>query len=110
MIFITQGRYTGEAMTGMVAKPEDRSKALAKLVKAAGGKLIGHYLTFGEYDFLSIVEAPDEKTAASAVIAAAAGGGVTGLRTTVAMNWTDAKNSFAGAKELVGSFKAAGDK
>ena len=55
-IYITQGHYTREAISGMVAAPEDRSKALKKLVEAAGGKLIAWYLTFGEYDFIAISE------------------------------------------------------
>ena len=50
--YITQGRYSREAIQGMIKSPEDRSKAVAKLIKAAGGKLVSYYVTFGEYDFL----------------------------------------------------------
>ena len=39
-IYITQGHYTRDAISGMIAAPEDRSKALKKLVDAAGGKLL----------------------------------------------------------------------
>ena len=56
--FITQGRYTREAIKGMIVKPEDRFEALSKHAARAGGRVIGYYLTFGEYDFLSIIEAP----------------------------------------------------
>ena len=59
-IYITQGHYTRDAISGMIAAPEDRSKALKKLVDAAGGKLLSWYLTFGEYDFVAISEFPDE--------------------------------------------------
>jgi len=38
----------------MIKSPEDRSKAVAKLIKAAGGKLVSYYVTFGEYDFLLV--------------------------------------------------------
>jgi len=108
MIFITQGKYTGAALAGMVAKPEDRSKAVAKLAKAVGGKLIASYLTFGEYDFLVVMDIPDEKAAAAAVIAAASGGGISDIKTTVAMSMADAKGCFAGAGDLAASFKSAG--
>ena len=39
-IYIFQGRYTREALEGMVARPEDRTEASAKLLEAAGGKLL----------------------------------------------------------------------
>jgi uncharacterized protein with GYD domain len=58
--YIVQGRYSPEAIKGMMAKPEDRAAAVAKLFEAAGGKLISYYLTFGEYDFLCVAEADSE--------------------------------------------------
>ena len=69
-IFITQGRYTQSAITGMIASPEDRAEAVKKIVTAAGGKLRSYYMTFGEYDFLTIAEAPNE-TAMLAALAVA---------------------------------------
>jgi GYD domain len=54
-IFISQGRYSQEAMRGMVKTPEDRTEAVSKLIEAAGGKLLALYVTFGEYDWLLIV-------------------------------------------------------
>ena len=38
-------------------------------MEKAGAKLLAHYFTFGEYDFLSIAEAPNEEVMASALIA-----------------------------------------
>jgi len=108
-IYITQGRYTREAIRGMVAKPEDRAEAVAGLVKAAGGKLINYYVTFGEYDFLVIMENGKSLTDIMSVLfAAAATGGVTDLRTTVAMTSVEAKGAFAAAADLAPGFKSAG--
>ena len=107
-IFITQGRYTRDAIKGMIVKPEDRADAVSRLLAKAGGRLIGHYLTFGEYDFLLIAEAPSETQMAAGLLAAAAGGGVTDLRTTVALTSLDAKGVFAAAGDLTASFKSAG--
>ncbi len=47
-IFITQGRYTHEAIRGMINKAEDRSVAVSALAKAVGGKLVDYYVTFGD--------------------------------------------------------------
>jgi uncharacterized protein with GYD domain len=107
-IYITQGRYTREAIKGMIVKPEDRADAVARLLSKAGGRLIGYYLTFGEYDFMAIAEAPSETQMAAVLITAASGGGVTGLRTTLAITSVEAKGVFAAASDLAPGFRSAG--
>lgn len=107
-IFITQGRYTREAIKGMVVSPEDRSDAVSRLLAKVGGKLIGYYVTFGEYDFLIIAQAPGETQMAAAILAAASGGGVTGLKTTLALTSYEAKGAFAAASDLTAGFRSAG--
>jgi uncharacterized protein with GYD domain len=81
-IYISRGRFTSDAVKGMLAKPENREEAVAKLFKSVGGRLIGWYLTFGRHDWLVIGEFPDEKAATSAILAAAAGGSLSEIETT----------------------------
>jgi uncharacterized protein with GYD domain len=107
-IYITQGRYTREAIKGMIVKPEDRADAVSRLLSKSGGRLIGYYLTFGEYDFLTIAEAPSETQMAAALLAAAGSGGVTGLKTTVALTSVEAKGVFAAASDLLPSYRTPG--
>jgi uncharacterized protein with GYD domain len=107
-IYITQGRYTRDAIKGMIVKPEDRADAIGRLLSKIGGRLLGYYLTFGEYDFLAIAEAPNDVQMAAALLAAGSGGGVTDLRTTVAMTSVEAKGAFAAASDLSHGFKSAG--
>lgn len=107
-IYITQGRYTRDAIKGMIVKPEDRADATARLLSKIGGRLMGYYLTFGEYDFLAIAEAPNDVQMAAALLAAGSGGGVTNLRTTVAITSVEAKGAFAAASDLAPGFKSAG--
>ena len=107
-IYITQGRYTREAVKGMIIKPEDRADAVSRLLSKAGGRLLGYYLAFGEYDFLCIAEVPRDNQAAAVLLAAASSGGVTDLRTTVAMTSVEAKGAFAAASDLAPGFKSAG--
>ena len=107
-IFITQGRYTREAIKGLIVRPEDRAEAVSRLLSKAGGRLIGLYLTFGEYDFLLIAEAPSETQMAAALLVAAGGGGVSDLRTTLAMTSVEAKGAFAAASDLVRTYNGPG--
>ena len=107
-IYITQGRYTADAVEGMAANPENREKSVAELMAKAGCKLHALYFTFGDYDFLSISEAPNEEAMAAALIAGAASGGITGLKTSVAISAKDAVKAFKLAGPLAKSFKPPG--
>ena len=91
----------------MLAKPENREEAVAKLFESVGGRLIG-YLTFGHHDWLVIAEFPDEKAAASAILAAAAGGSLSEIETTVAMTAKDAHATFESAGKAAKGFRSAG--
>ncbi len=109
--YITQGRFTHEAIQGMVAKPEDRAIAVDALAKAVGGKLLEYYVTFGEYDFLVIIQGgrgKSETDTMAALMAAAASGGVTGLKTTVAVTSKEAMKAMRAAKKVQQGFRAAG--
>src|SRR5262245_60453792 len=107
-IYITQGRYTREAIKGMIVKPEDRADAVARILSKIGGRLLGYYLTFGEYDFLAIAEAPNDVQMAAVLLAAGSSGGVTGLKTTVAMTSVEAKGAFAAASDMGRGLEPAG--
>ncbi len=110
-VYISQGRFTREAIQGMVEKPEDRAESVAALAKAVGGKMLDYYVTFGDYDFLVIFESgrgKNETDMMAALFAAAASGGVTDLKTTVAVRSKDAMKAMRGAKKALKGFKPAG--
>ena len=107
-IYITQGRYTREAIKGMVVKPEDRAETLSRHVARAGGRLVSYYLTFGEYDFLTVIDAPGETQMAAILLSAAGAGGVSDLRTTLAMTSVEAKGAFAAASDLAPGYRGPG--
>jgi uncharacterized protein with GYD domain len=107
-IYISRGKFTAEAVKGMLAKPENREDAVAGLFKTVGGRLIAWYLTFGRHDWLVIGEFPNEKAAASAVLAAAAGGSLSDIETTVAMTAKEAAETFEAAGNAARSFRSAG--
>src|SRR5262245_49904309 len=107
-IYISRGRFTSDAIKGMLAKPENREEAVAKLFQSVGGRLIGWYLTFGRHDWLVIGEFPDEKAATAAILAAAAGGSLSDVETTVAMTAKDAAATFGTAGKAAQAFRSAG--
>jgi uncharacterized protein with GYD domain len=106
--FIIQGQFSADAIKGMVAKPEDRSRAVSKLIAACGGKLKDYYLTTGENDFLIIVDAPDGADAVVGSIAASASGTVSHITTNRAWTTKEFKKMLERAGEVMGSYKAPG--
>jgi len=107
-VFVSLGRYSENAIKGMLAKPEDRSASVAKLIEQAGGKLIGFYMLFGEYDWMTISEMPSGQEAAAAVLAAAGAGATTDSRTMLAMTGAEAKAAFAAGQALGTAYRAPG--
>jgi len=107
-IYITQGNYTREAIQGLMAKPEDRTEEVSKLLAAVGGKLLAYYTTFGEYDFMIIGEGPNEMDTAASLLIAAGTGGVSNLKTTVAIRAADMKQVFGKAGSIAAKFRPAG--
>ena len=107
-IYVLRGRYSPEALKGMMVSPEDREAVIAEVVKKAGGNLISYYLTFGDDDWLLIIDCPNNEVALSIAIVAAAGGSITDTKTTVAMTTKQAMAAFKAAGELAKSFKNPG--
>ena len=81
-LYMTQFAYTPESWAALVDNPEDRSAPVREVVEGMGGRLIGWYLSFGEYDGLLIYEAPDAASAGAAILAAARHGHLRATKTT----------------------------
>jgi uncharacterized protein with GYD domain len=107
-LFITQGRFTREYIKGGLAKPEDRQAAIARLCEQVGGKLVSLYFTLGRYDFLLLSEMPEAKAASVLAFVATGGGGIEGSVTTQAYTTAEARDIFAAAGKIVGSYKPMG--
>ncbi len=61
--FIMLSKLTDDGATTIKKNPE-RIKEVNKDVEALGGKVLDQYAVLGEYDFVSIIEAPDIETVA----------------------------------------------
>jgi len=104
--YMLQGRYTQAAVKNLVAHPEDRTKAGEGLTKAAGGKLHQYFMSFGEYDFVAIMELPDDQSAAATSMALGAAGHVSDVKTTKLLTGPEAKAAMQAAGKAASSIKA----
>ncbi len=59
--YVLLTRLTDEGAKTMKERP-DRLKEVNKEVETMGVKIIGQYALLGQFDFLNIIEAPDNET------------------------------------------------
>jgi uncharacterized protein with GYD domain len=107
-IFITRGRYSAESIKNLVAHPENREAQVSALVESAGGRLLSFYVTLGQYDFLTVVEAASAQQASAFILAAASSGSVTHVETTEAFTGAEAQKVFAAAAKAASHYKPPG--
>ncbi|MHB8666668.1 MAG: GYD domain-containing protein [Burkholderiales bacterium] len=96
--YMVQAAYTADAIAALVKKPEDRAAAIAPVVEKLGGKLVGMWFCFGDYDVVGISEMPDNVSAAAFALAISQGGKLRSAKTTPLMT----------GAELVKALKKAG--
>lgn len=73
--YIVLQEYTQQGIENIEDSPErlDDAKALAE---SMGCEVKGFYLTFGDYDMVVVMEAPDDETAAQLALTVGKGGAV----------------------------------
>jgi uncharacterized protein with GYD domain len=81
-LYMTQFAYTAEAWAALAKNPQDRSVAVKELAQKLGGRLVGVYYCFGEYDGIVLSEMPDDNAAMTVAIAAVTPGHVKAIKTT----------------------------
>ncbi len=74
--YVTLYKWTAQGMANVKAAPE-RIKQAKALTEKMGGRVIGIWVTMGEYDMIAISEGPDDMNAAVNLLAIARDGNVT---------------------------------
>jgi len=73
--YISLVHYTQQGIQNVKQSPA-RVDAFKKALQAAGATLKGFYLVMGQYDFVTIIEAPDDTTVAKITLAIGALGNI----------------------------------
>jgi uncharacterized protein with GYD domain len=86
-VFMYQFAYTPESWASQIKNPQNRVETVGRSVcEAVGGKLIGGWLSLGEYDAVLIAEVPDIESMSAIALAVAAGGAIKSSKTTPLMS------------------------
>src|SRR5688572_26259919 len=82
-LFMYQAAYTPESWAAQIKNPQNRVESVGRQAcEAVGGKLIGGWLCFGEYDLVVVADVPDIESMAAIALALGAGGAVKASKTT----------------------------
>jgi uncharacterized protein with GYD domain len=73
--YIKLGRWTQQGIERVKESPA-RLDAFKQPVKSAGGEVEAFYMVTGQYDILTVIEAPSDDVVAKVALAAASKGGI----------------------------------
>ena len=73
--YITLANYTQQGMANIKQSPS-RLDAARQALQPLGVDITAFYLTMGRYDFVAVVEAPDDEAAAKTLLALGAQGNI----------------------------------
>jgi uncharacterized protein with GYD domain len=93
-LYLGRFSYTTGAMKALVDQPQDRSAAAREVAESLGGKLLGFWYAFGEFDGVFLMEAPDNASAAALAMAVGAGGALSQVETTVLLDMDEAQDAM----------------
>ena len=85
-VFMFQESYTNESLAVQIKNPQDRMAVARQIIEAQGGKLLGGWYAFGDYDVILVAEFPDNVSAATISLLVAAGGAPKTFKTTVLLS------------------------
>ena len=73
--YVILNNWTDQGIRNLKESPK-RLNATRKAIEAAGGKVLGYYLTMGRYDSVMIAEAPNDEVAATLALSAGSQGSI----------------------------------
>ena len=93
-LYLARFSYTSDAMKALLDQPQDRSAAAREVAESVGGKLLGFWYTFGEFDGVFLLDAPDAASAAAVSMAVGASGALSKVETTVLLDMDEAQDAM----------------
>ena len=107
-LYMYQAAYTPDSWAAQVKNPQNRVETVGPQVcQAVGGRFIGGWLCFGDYDLVLIADVPDNESMAAVALGIAAGGAIKASKTTVLMTGTQGEGALKKADAVAKAYKPA---
>ncbi len=108
-LYMYQAAYTPESWAAQIKNPQNRVEAVGRQVcEAVGGKFVGGWLCFGDYDLIIIADVPNNESMAAIALAVGAGGALKASKTTVLMTGTEGVDALQKAAAVAKAYSPAG--
>jgi uncharacterized protein with GYD domain len=100
-LYMYQGAYTSQSWAAQLKNPQNRIETVGRQAcEAVGGKYVGGWYCFGEYDFILVADVPNNESMVAIAMAVAAGGGVKASKTTPLMTGAQAIEAMKRAGDV----------
>ena len=107
-IYMYQAAYTPESWAAQLKNPQNRVEVVGRAAcEAVGGKLIGGWYCFGEYDLMIIADAPNNQAMSAIALAIAAGGAIKAGKTTALMSGAEGVEAMKQADAVAKVYRPA---
>ena len=107
-LYMYQASYTSESWATQLKNPQNRVEAVGRAAcEAVGGKLIGGWYCFGEYDLVIIADVPNNEAMSAIALAIAAGGALKSGKTTVLMSGAEGVAALKKAEAVAKVYRPA---
>ena len=103
-----QAAYTAESWAAQMKNPQNRVEAVGRTAcEAVGGKMIGGWYCFGDYDLVIVADVPNNEAMSAIALAIGAGGAIKSSKTTVLMNGQEIVGALTKATAVAKSYTPA---
>ena len=106
--YMIQGSYTPEAWAAMVKNPQNRLELNRAIVGNLGISIVDGWLTFGEYDFVLIVQADDRISEAAFSMIGLAGGALKSIKSMPLIAWEEGIEAMKKAGSVFTEYQPPG--
>jgi uncharacterized protein with GYD domain len=107
-LYMYQAAYVADSWAAQLKNPQNRADSVGRAAcEAVGGKLVGSWYCFGDYDLIIIADVPDNESMSAIALAIAAGGAVKSAKTTVLMSGAEAVAGMKKADAVTKIYKPA---
>jgi len=107
-IYMWQGAYTRKrGPLGSRTRKNRIETAARPACEAAGGRLIGGWYSFGEYDVVIVADVPNNQSMSAVAMAVGSGGHLKASKTTVLMTGTEGVEAMRQAGSVAAAFTPA---
>jgi len=107
-LYMYQAAYTAESWAAQLKNPQNRVEAVGRAAcEAVGGKLVGGWYSFGEYDLVIIADVPNNESMSAIALAIAAGGALKSGKTTVLMSGAETVAALKKAEAVAKTYRPA---